>query len=162
MKELTPEQNPLVSLLEKVDVNREEFTRMILPKVQECILELIKPSREKLLFWQNTKRGKKGFEDYILSKFEVVPNRETVEILWRYYTGKRIQGRQKQIVNKFIELNTQQKECAHCNCKEGTFHVDHILPIAKGGRDEVNNMQFLCEDCNLRKSAKFDYKLTII
>ncbi|MBD8590401.1 HNH endonuclease [Peribacillus simplex] len=159
---MNSEQNPLISLLEKVDVNREEFTRMILPKVQECILELLKPSRDQLLLWKNTRNGKKEFENYILSKFEVIPNRETIGILWRYYTGKRIQVRQKQIVNKFIEFNTQHKKCAHCDCTEGTFHVDHIVPIAKGGLDEVSNMQFLCEECNLKKSAKFDYKCTII
>ena len=151
-------------LLEKVDVNHEKFLQLILPKVQESILELLRPSRRQLLLWRNTANGRKEFEDYIISKFEVFPSGETVSILWNYYTGKRIQQRQRQIVNRFIEMNTKKKECAaHCKSTQGIFHVDHIVPLAKGGKDEVTNMQFLCVGCNLNKSANFNSdKSTII
>ena len=36
------------------------------------------------------------------------------------------------------------------------LHVDHIIPIARGGKTEPNNLRTLCEFCNLGKSAKFD------
>jgi hypothetical protein len=36
------------------------------------------------------------------------------------------------------------------------LHVDHILPVAKGGKTEKNNLRTLCEFCNLGKSAKYD------
>ena len=35
------------------------------------------------------------------------------------------------------------------------LHVDHIVPIAKGGKTEPNNLRTLCQDCNLGKGAKF-------
>lgn len=34
------------------------------------------------------------------------------------------------------------------------LHVDHIVPIAKGGSNEVGNLQALCSDCNLGKGVK--------
>lgn len=36
------------------------------------------------------------------------------------------------------------------------LHVDHIFPVAKGGKTEMNNLRTLCEYCNLGKSAKYD------
>lgn len=33
------------------------------------------------------------------------------------------------------------------------IHIDHIVPIAKGGKTVPSNLQVLCADCNLHKSA---------
>lgn len=34
------------------------------------------------------------------------------------------------------------------------LHVDHIVPIAKGGKTVESNLQVLCSKCNGRKGAK--------
>lgn len=39
------------------------------------------------------------------------------------------------------------------------LHIDHILPRSKGGKDELNNFQTLCNLCNLGKSNKSDKNL---
>ena len=36
------------------------------------------------------------------------------------------------------------------------LHVDHIMPIAKGGKTEMNNLRTLCNQCNSGKSDKWD------
>ena len=45
--------------------------------------------------------------------------------------------------------------CAVCRCgvKDG-YHVDHIVPLAKGGQHVASNIQILCPTFNVRKSAK--------
>lgn len=43
--------------------------------------------------------------------------------------------------------------CAKCGC-DHKLHIDHIVPVALGGRTVVENLVPLCEDCNLEKSSK--------
>lgn len=45
--------------------------------------------------------------------------------------------------------------CAICRKNVADrYHVDHITPLAKGGKHEPKNLQILCGPCNVRKSAK--------
>jgi HNH endonuclease len=43
-------------------------------------------------------------------------------------------------------------------CKEDLqwsgYHIDHIVPLARGGAHNPENIQLLCPTCNVRKSAK--------
>lgn len=36
------------------------------------------------------------------------------------------------------------------------LHVDHIMPVSKGGKTVESNLRTLCEDCNMGKSDKYD------
>lgn len=38
--------------------------------------------------------------------------------------------------------------------KEVLMTKDHIIPVAKGGRDKLNNFQTLCYDCNKKKASQ--------
>lgn len=45
--------------------------------------------------------------------------------------------------------------CCECGARKSdgaTLHIDHIIPVSKGGSDELSNLQTLCSDCNLNKS----------
>lgn len=47
--------------------------------------------------------------------------------------------------------------CSRCGKRIESIrdmHVDHIIPLAKGGADTVDNMQLLHKACNLSKGAK--------
>ena len=49
--------------------------------------------------------------------------------------------------------------CVLCGrtAKEGVkLHVDHIIPVAKGGLTVPDNLRTLCDQCNLGKSDKYD------
>ncbi|MCY3780359.1 MAG: HNH endonuclease signature motif containing protein [Chloroflexi bacterium] len=47
----------------------------------------------------------------------------------------------RQLTNKFGEC------CANCGVADGLV-LDHVLPIAKGGRSQLDNLQLLCATCN--------------
>ena len=42
------------------------------------------------------------------------------------------------------------------------LHVDHIKPIHHGGKTEPDNLQVLCQDCNLGKSAKWTRQIELL
>jgi len=52
-------------------------------------------------------------------------------------------------------MRYQRGLCANCKCDIRTgYHVDHIVPLAKGGKHQADNIQLLCGPCNLRKSDR--------
>ena len=59
----------------------------------------------------------------------------------------------KCIVEKLMKL--QRRKCACCGLPLGdNFHIDHIMPLARGGPNTDQNAQLLHSKCNLQKSAK--------
>ena len=53
-------------------------------------------------------------------------------------------------------LARQNGMCANCKCKgkKVLWHLDHIMPLSKGGGHTADNVEVLCANCNLRKNAK--------
>jgi 5-methylcytosine-specific restriction endonuclease McrA len=47
-------------------------------------------------------------------------------------------------------------KCVLCNADlmEKEPHIDHIIPLYKGGGSETSNLQALCWECNLKKGTK--------
>jgi 5-methylcytosine-specific restriction endonuclease McrA len=43
--------------------------------------------------------------------------------------------------------------CAYCGTMENVT-IDHIIPVARGGRHSIGNLQPLCLSCNSSKNAK--------
>lgn len=49
----------------------------------------------------------------------------------------------------------QRGLCAYCQTDiRERFHVDHVMPLARGGKHESTNVQLLCASCNLTKSDR--------
>ena len=49
--------------------------------------------------------------------------------------------------------------CVLCGATEkdgARLHVDHIMPVSKGGKTVAENLRTLCDRCNLGKHDKFD------
>lgn len=53
-------------------------------------------------------------------------------------------------------LKSQRHRCGYCRTKltARNVNIDHIKPISRGGSNDRRNLQALCRDCNLSKSAK--------
>ena len=46
--------------------------------------------------------------------------------------------------------------CGASQADGAKLHVDHIIPVSKGGKTELNNLRTLCDMCNLGKSDKIE------
>ena len=64
--------------------------------------------------------------------------------------------------NDLKELISRYKNCYWCNDKlNGIYHIDHYIPVSKGGTNEINNLVLSCPTCNLRKNAKDPHKFAL-
>ncbi len=53
-------------------------------------------------------------------------------------------------------MRLQRGRCPACrkNLHRVGYHVDHVVPLARGGGNGPDNLQLLCPPCNLRKRAQ--------
>ena len=50
---------------------------------------------------------------------------------------------------------TQGGRCYYCSVDiENNFHIEHMTPLSRGGRNDVSNICLACAPCNLRKHTK--------
>lgn len=57
-------------------------------------------------------------------------------------------------------MNRDGFKCVICGASAAQgahLHVDHIVPIAKGGKTSRDNLRTLCERCNIGKSDKIEH-----
>lgn len=57
---------------------------------------------------------------------------------------------------QLLDLQQNAKVCYWCGCKlKGKkIHIDHYVPISKGGQHTLSNLVITCNKCNLSKNAK--------
>jgi 5-methylcytosine-specific restriction endonuclease McrA/predicted RNA-binding Zn-ribbon protein involved in translation (DUF1610 family) len=59
---------------------------------------------------------------------------------------------------RYQVLKRDNSRCTRCGATPQTdgvsLHVDHIVPVSKGGKTELDNLQTLCAPCNLGKSNR--------
>lgn len=70
---------------------------------------------------------------------------------------RRVRGRdQRAALMKAWDATRGVFVCPRCQCDVATrtgMHVDHVVPLARGGSNAVANLEAVCQACNLRKAA---------
>lgn len=51
-------------------------------------------------------------------------------------------------------FNRDGEKCTYCGADDGPFHLDHVLPVVRGGRSISKNLVVACARCNTSKGAK--------
>lgn len=100
--------------------------------------------------------------------------REEREIRRRILERERKKRKEKEVYNKLLEegliypeesnkrppipkdvvdavWRRDKGQCVYCGSKEN-LQLDHIIPFSKGGATTFENLQLLCQKCNLKKS----------
>lgn len=61
------------------------------------------------------------------------------------------------MLKKVFDRNSYQCQSCHTiDLTAKTLQVDHIIPLAQGGTNDLSNLPTLCAKCNREKSAKID------
>ncbi len=57
---------------------------------------------------------------------------------------------------RYTILERDGFRCVKCgaNSQQTKLHIDHKIPVSKGGTNEPSNLQTLCERCNLGKGTR--------
>ena len=69
---------------------------------------------------------------------------------------------QRSQVTESVRYNVMKRDgfrCTICgrDASDGVkLHIDHIIPVSKGGKSTMDNLRTLCEECNRGKRDKYD------
>lgn len=105
------------------------------------------------------KKSKENIEriKYMINKHNLQDLIGIPEVYKKDFYEKKQKGREsisKSLRHEVFKRNNYKcVECGTTN-KEATLHIDHIIPKSEDGTDELNNLQTLCDKCNLSKSNR--------
>ena len=94
----------------------------------------------------------------ILADDFILPEREDAKTLTKVSSNyKQENSRNISLSVRLKVLNRDNFRCVFCGKSPATdigtkLHLDHIKPFSKGGKSIIENLQTLCEECNLGKS----------
>lgn len=97
------------------------------------------------------KYSDKDFSNIIREYLELKKNNKLSEIISRIERSKMSESLRYDVFKR------DNFKCSICgmSAKDGVkLQVDHIIPISKGGKTEMDNLQTLCSRCNIGKSNK--------
>jgi len=58
-----------------------------------------------------------------------------------------------------LQLQSQKRLCWWCQMPiTGLYHIDHRIPVSKGGSNDATNLVISCPHCNLSKSNKMPWE----
>ena len=75
--------------------------------------------------------------------------------------SNRRRARKQQAVGTYTgeEFAALGSICLCCGCNDTPMTADHVIPLSKGGRNDIINIQPLCRPCNSSKGTKStDYR----
>lgn len=80
----------------------------------------------------------------------------------RQYQARKFGAKGRYTPEDVLTQYTRQKgHCYYCKKRVGKqYHVDHIVPLARGGSNGPENLVIACPTCNLRKGFKLLHEWT--
>ena len=98
---------------------------------------------------------------YTYKQFFDLYNATRQEMMWRQ-TRQGNAEYERSKMNSSIRYDILKRDhfrCVICgrSAEDGVkLHVDHIIPVSKGGKTEYSNLRTLCDTCNFGKRDKYD------
>lgn len=126
-------------------------------------MEKLNPVRDVSIIIHGTYTSPKGKNHYShkqkFDSFDLVQLIENINKENEYKKSKEYQRTLMTSSLRYDILKRDNFKCVLCGAtaKDGAaLHVDHIIPVSKGGKTESSNLRTLCDQCNLGKRDKYD------
>lgn len=144
---------------EKIGISKKSFV-----KLEQKLINRVKITKDIYKITCEVEinyRSPQGRNNY--SKRQDFSYYRIIAIYNDYLNGKKYEVTSKverQIMNEDIRYNVLKRDnftCVLCGAtaKDGAkLQVDHIIPVSKGGKTVMSNLQTLCEKCNKGKNNK--------
>lgn len=145
---------------EKIAARAKEYNRKNAEKISQKAREYRKANAERIADFM--RQYQKNNAEKIAARVREYNKRhpeKQASITRNYRARKRSAGGTHTALDIARILGRQRGLCANCETelfKSGKkkYHVDHIMPLARGGSNWPINLQCLCPTCNLSKNAK--------
>lgn len=154
----------VAKILEQESVNKTKYSDKKYKRIENIVLDKIIYTKKDFLinaslevyYRSNGGRvneSRNGFRNY----------EELLELYKEWENGNKYEVTKRQerkIMNDDIRYNVLKRDnftCQKCGItsKDGAkLEVDHIIPVSKGGKTVMSNLQTLCDRCNSGKSDK--------
>lgn len=93
--------------------------------------------------------------DYLLDKYNFLKSIDFETTSSKYHSKNQRKLMTPKLRKTIMERdNYTCQMCGKYMPDEVGLHIDHIIPVSKGGKTVESNLQVLCSKCNGRKSNK--------
>lgn len=154
----------VAKILEQESVNNTKYSDKKYKRIENIVLKKVIYTKKDFLIkiylyayyksnGGNVHERRTGFRNYY----------ELLELYKEWESGKKYEVTKRQerkIMNDDIRYNVLKRDnftCQKCGItsKDGAkLEVDHIIPVSKGGKTIMSNLQTLCDRCNSGKNDK--------
>lgn len=55
-------------------------------------------------------------------------------------------------------LKRQKRKCYYCHKRLEKYHVEHVIPLSRGGSNDISNIVIACPTCNMRKHDRLPHE----
>jgi len=147
-------------LLDSVGIDYEDFQRFLIWALSEHLIAYLSDDKKQIIQLRSRRDGLNQCRRIVKERTNRSWSMPDVEALYQRVLQATETHYRKPITyeNLLRLLFNSKHECASCHKRppEVKLHIDHIIPVSKGGLSKYGNLQFLCQVHNLEKSNRLE------
>jgi len=124
--------------------------------------EVLERSRKKRAYTQNVPESvKQRKREYDKKYFSSQRGKEVTSLSIRKRRAQKLSSEDGTITHQTLAklMDDQDSKCSYCSTAldlqpKGDVHLDHVVPLSKGGIHSINNVVWSCASCNHKKSNR--------
>lgn len=107
-------------------------------------------------YWRDVERNRQKAREY----FQTERGKQVSRAHSHRRRARKAQSSGSYTVDELLaQLKRQKERCYYCGVKVGkNYHADHVIPLSRGGYNDISNIVIACARCNRRKHNKLPHE----